>query len=69
MLLWTAVVFNIVYVGWSLFDYVLVPDLWFRFFVLRVVAVVITTITVVLVYRPRFQDLQLRGVLDPGGRL
>ena len=53
MLLWTAVVFNIIYVGWSLFDYILVPDLWLRFFVLRVIAIVITTITVAIVFQPR----------------
>ena len=61
MLLWTALVFNIVYVGWSLFDYVLVPNLWFRFFVLRLIAVVVTTITVAVVYRPRFQNYSFEG--------
>ena len=61
MLLWTAVVFNLVYVGWSLFDYVLVPDLWFRFFALRLIAVVVTTITVAMVFRPRFRNYSFEG--------
>jgi len=61
MLLWTVVVFNIAYMGWAIFDYVLVPDLWFRFFVLRVIAIVITTITVALVFRPQFRTYSFEG--------
>ncbi len=61
MLLWTGVVFNIVYVGWGLFDYILVPDLWFRFFVFRVIAIAITTIAVVLVFQSRFRTYSFEG--------
>lgn len=61
MLFWTAVVFNSAYLGWALFDYVLVPDLWSRFLVLRIVAVLINTIMVVLIFRPRFQRFSFEG--------
>ncbi len=61
MLLWTAVVFNIIYVGWSLFDYILVPELWLRFFVLRVIAIVITTMTVAVVSQPQFRKYSFEG--------
>jgi len=61
MLLWTAVVFNIIYVGWSLFDYILVPDLWLRFFALRVIAIVITTITVGMAFQPQFRKYSFEG--------
>jgi len=61
MLLWTAVVFNIAYLGWALFDYVLVPELWTYFLVLRIVAVSITTVVVIVVFRPRFRKYSFEG--------
>jgi signal transduction histidine kinase len=61
MLLWTALVFNVIYLGWGLFDYILVPDLWLRFLSLRVIAVVITTTTVAVVSRPRFRKYSFEG--------
>lgn len=61
MLLWTAVVFNTAYMGWALFDYVLVPELWSYFLVFRVVAVAINTTMVFIVFRPRFRRYSFEG--------
>ncbi len=61
MLLWTAVVFNAAYVGWALFDYVLVPDLWSTFLVFRIIAVAINTAMVVVIFRPRFRRYSFEG--------
>jgi signal transduction histidine kinase len=61
MLVRTMAIFNVVYVSWGLFDYILVPDHWVRFLVLRVIAIAITTTTVVLVYRPRFRSYSFEG--------
>jgi len=61
MLLWTAVVFNIAYMGWALFDYVLVPELWSYFLVFRVIAVAINTAMVFTIFRPRFRKYSFEG--------
>jgi len=61
MLFWTAVVFNCAYLGWALFDYVLVPELWSKFFVLRIIAVLINTTMVVVIFRARFQRFSFEG--------
>ncbi|MCU0305687.1 MAG: ATP-binding protein [Thermoanaerobaculales bacterium] len=61
MLVRTVAVFNVLYLGWGLFDYALVPDLWLRFVLLRVVAVAITTATVVIIHQPRFSKRSLEG--------
>jgi len=61
MLLWTAVVFNTAYVMWALFDYILVPEHWAFFFVLRIMAVVINTVMVVIIFRPRFRRYSFEG--------
>jgi signal transduction histidine kinase len=61
MLFWTAVVFNTAYVAWAVFDYMLVPEQWAFFFVLRVVAVVINTTMVVIVFRPQYRKYSLEG--------
>jgi signal transduction histidine kinase len=61
MLLWTAVVFNIAYIGWALFDYILVPQLWSYFLVFRVVAVATNTVMVVIIFRPRFRRYSFEG--------
>ena len=61
MLLWTAVVFNIAYIGWALFDFILVPQLWSYFLVFRVIAVAINTVMVVIIFRPRFRRYSFEG--------
>lgn len=50
-LVWTAVVINSAYLAWTVFDYILVPDLWQLFLTLRLVAVTVITIVVVVVFR------------------
>ena len=57
----TAVVFNVLYLAWALFDYVLVPDHWQYFLVLRLVAVAITTLVVIVVLRPSNQKYSFEG--------
>ncbi len=61
MLVRTVAVFNLLYLGWGLFDYALAPDVWLRFVLLRIAAVAITTATVVMVHRPRFARRSLEG--------
>jgi len=61
MLLWTAVVFNIAYIGWAVFDFVLVPQLWSYFLVFRVVAVAINTVMVIIIFRPRYRRYSFEG--------
>ena len=61
MLLWTAVVFNSAYIAWALFDYLLVPDRWALFLVFRVAAVVVNSVMVAVIFRPRFQKHSLEG--------
>lgn len=62
ILFWAAVVFNTAYIVWTVFDYVLVPEHWWTFFLLRVTAVAINTVMVVIVLRPRFNRLTLEGI-------
>jgi signal transduction histidine kinase len=52
---WTAIVFNVLYLAWSAFDYVLAPRHWHLFLALRVAAVAINTAAVALVHRRRFR--------------
>jgi len=61
MLLWTTAVFNIAYLGWALFDYVLIPELWSYFLVLRIVAVSISSVVVIVLFRPRFRQYSFEG--------
>jgi len=48
---WTAVVFNPVFLLWSVFDYFLAPDYWGIFLILRVCAVAINTVVALTVVR------------------
>jgi signal transduction histidine kinase len=52
ILLWSTVVFNAVYVGWTVFDHVLAPDHAGWFLVLRLVAAGLNTAICVAVHRP-----------------
>ncbi len=61
MLVRTVAVFNLLYLGWGLFDYALAPGFWLRFLLLRVAAVAITTATVVVVHQRRFAKRSLEG--------
>jgi signal transduction histidine kinase len=61
MLVRTVAVFNLLYLGWGLFDYALIPDVWLRFVLFRVAAVSITTATVVLVHQRRFAMRSFEG--------
>ncbi|PWB82016.1 MAG: hypothetical protein C3F08_00740 [Candidatus Methylomirabilota bacterium] len=51
--LWTMFIFNPVYVGWTVFDYLLVPDRWLFFLQLRLGAALVTTGIAIWVSRPR----------------
>lgn len=55
VLLWSAAVFNLAYLGWTLFDMVLAPDLWRRFLVYRLVAAVLNTAIALAVLHPRLR--------------
>lgn len=60
-LVWTVWVFNVVYLGWTLFDYSLAPDHWRTFLALRVIAVAINTALALLVTRPGLRDRTFEG--------
>jgi signal transduction histidine kinase len=53
--LWTVLVFNPVYVGWTVFDYLLVPDRWLYFLELRLGVAAITSAIAMAVSRPQFK--------------
>ncbi|HSN53386.1 MAG TPA: ATP-binding protein [Candidatus Sulfomarinibacteraceae bacterium] len=61
MLLRTVVVFNFLYLGWGLFDFILVPDRWGLFVAFRLVAVVMNSAVVAVIFQPRFQKYSLEG--------
>jgi len=46
-------IFNPVYVGWTVFDYLLVPDRWLFFLQLRLAAALLTSAIAIWVSRPR----------------
>jgi signal transduction histidine kinase len=50
---WTVVIFNVVYVAWAIFDYLLVPAHWREFLALRLVAATLNALTLFAVRRPR----------------
>ncbi len=52
MVVWTAAVFNIFYLAWSGFDYLLAPHEWLFFLKLRISAVIINAMAAVLVMHP-----------------
>lgn len=52
ILLWTAIVVTSLYVAWTVFDFFLVPELWFYFLLLRLTAAGINTVVAVVVLRP-----------------
>lgn len=62
VLLWTLLVFNPVYVGWTVFDYLLVPDQWLYFLQLRLGAAVLTSAVAIWVSRPRFKRYSWEAV-------
>ncbi len=51
VLAWTLLIFNPVFVGWSIFDYLLEPDLWFFFFELRLLVAAFSLLAAVFVSR------------------
>ncbi len=55
VLSWTLFIFNPVYLGWSVFDYILVPGDWVFFLKLRVSAVVVCTLVALIVSRPAWR--------------
>lgn len=55
VLLWCGVVFNTAYLAWTLFDVVLAPAYWERFFVYRLIAVAVNTGVVAAVHHPRLR--------------
>lgn len=52
ILFWSAIVFNVAYVGWTLFDHVLSPAHAREFLTYRLAAAAINTAIVVVVHRP-----------------
>ena len=52
ILFWSAIVFNVAYVGWTVFDHVLAPAHAREFLVYRLLAAAINTAIVVVVHRP-----------------
>lgn len=55
VLSWTLFLFNPVFLGWSVFDYILVPGDWAFFLKLRFSAVILCTVVAVLASRPAFR--------------
>ena len=55
VLSWTLFLFNPVFLGWSVFDYILVPGDWAFFLKIRISAVILCTVVAVLVSRPAFR--------------
>lgn len=51
VLAWTVFIFNPVFVGWSVFDYVLEPDLWFFFLKLRLLVAIFSAVIAFVVSR------------------
>ena len=60
--LWTVLVFNPVYVGWTVFDYLLVRDQWLFFLQLRLAVAVLTSAIAVWVSRPKFRRYSWEAV-------
>jgi signal transduction histidine kinase len=55
LLFWTVAVFNVAYLAWGFFDYVLVPEHWRYFLTLRLIATVANGLIVFVVYRPNLR--------------
>jgi signal transduction histidine kinase len=55
VLLWTVAVFDVVYLAWAFFDYLLVPIHWQEFLALRISAAVLNLLVAVVVNRQRFK--------------
>ena len=56
ILFWSAVIFNPLYVAWTVLDSILVPAHWGTFLALRIVAAAINTAVVIMVHRPRWRS-------------
>ena len=50
-MLWTVLIFTPLYVGWALFDRVLLPDTWLLLLAFRLVAAACITVVTFVVYR------------------
>jgi signal transduction histidine kinase len=55
LLFWTVMVFNIAYLAWGVFDYVLIPEQWRYFVTLRIVAAVLNNLVLFAVSRQRLR--------------
>lgn len=55
VLIWTVAVFDVVYLTWAVFDYLLVPIHWREFLALRISAAVMNLVVVLVVNRQRFK--------------
>ena len=62
VLLWTVLLFNPVYVGWTIFDYLLVPERWLYFLELRLAVAVVTSAIAIWVSRPKFKRYSWEAV-------
>jgi signal transduction histidine kinase len=51
ILFWATVIFNIAYVSWGVFDYILLPEKWKYFLVLRIACVVLNSLVLMAVLR------------------
>ncbi len=61
IVLWTTVVFNPTYLLWSVFDYFLSPATWGFFLILRVCAVVITSLVTLAIFRLNLRRYSWEG--------
>ena len=61
LLFWTIVIFNPVYLAWSIFDYFLEPNFWLYFFLLRISAFLIICVVGIAIFVFDFKHLSWEG--------
>ena len=61
LLFWTVVIFNPVYLAWTFFDFLLAKEYWLSFLILRLIAVSLTSLSVIVVFRSRFRRFTWEG--------
>jgi signal transduction histidine kinase len=66
ILFWATTLFNVAYVAWGIFDFILVPEHWIYFALLRVSCVTITSLVLVVVFRLGFQRYTWEGLCCVG---
>jgi signal transduction histidine kinase len=61
MFVWTAAICNAIFLAWSGFDLVLVPERWHLFLGFRVIAVAIGSVMAVMISRPTLRRYSFEG--------